>query len=183
MTLNSLQCTQHSLTCEGCALGWYISAQQGHLQARQVLSALLRMLLDKAQEASSPLATRCTDRSLILASLFRHSHGCRYEDIAEASFGKLGRELMTTVLYTELVGTCALFLILQKGVLRLDVATQTREYTSGRLHTHSASVVHKSLTCAMCIVLYAVQRLYHACHAMPWAAQPYNSNHPPLHVI
>jgi hypothetical protein len=39
-----------------------------------------------------------------------------YEDIAEASFGKLGREVMTTILYTELIGTCALFLILQKGV-------------------------------------------------------------------
>ena len=28
----------------------------------------------------------------------------------------MGREVMTTILYTELVGTCALFLILQKGV-------------------------------------------------------------------
>jgi hypothetical protein len=39
----------------------------------------------------------------------------RYEDIAEASFGKPGREIMTAILYTELIGTCALFLILQKG--------------------------------------------------------------------
>jgi hypothetical protein len=44
---------------------------------------------------------------------------CRYEDIAEASFGKSGRNFMTAVLYTELIGTCALFLILQKGVISI----------------------------------------------------------------
>ena len=41
---------------------------------------------------------------------------CRYEDIAEAAFGRRGRDVMMTILYTELLGTCALFLLLQKGV-------------------------------------------------------------------
>lgn len=40
-----------------------------------------------------------------------------YEDIAEVAFGKKGRELISLILYTELLGTCALFLILQKGTL------------------------------------------------------------------
>lgn len=40
-----------------------------------------------------------------------------YEDIAEVAFGKKGRELISLILYTELLGTCALFLILQKGAL------------------------------------------------------------------
>ena len=39
-----------------------------------------------------------------------------YEDIAEVAFGTKGRELISLILYTELLGTCALFLILQKGV-------------------------------------------------------------------
>lgn len=40
-----------------------------------------------------------------------------YEDIAEVAFGTRGRELVSMILYTELLGTCALFLILQKGML------------------------------------------------------------------
>lgn len=43
---------------------------------------------------------------------------CRYEDIAEAAFGSKGRELISFTLYTELLGTCALFLILQKGAIQ-----------------------------------------------------------------
>lgn len=43
---------------------------------------------------------------------------CRYEDVAEAAFGSKGREVVSLTLYTELLGTCALFLILQKGVQR-----------------------------------------------------------------
>lgn len=36
-----------------------------------------------------------------------------YEDIGEAAFGPAGRTFITWVLYTELVGTCALFFILE----------------------------------------------------------------------
>ena len=36
-----------------------------------------------------------------------------YEDIGEAAFGETGRAFITFVLYTELVGTCALFFILE----------------------------------------------------------------------
>eukprot|EP00892_Ulva_mutabilis_P006602 jgi/Ulvmu1/4313/UM002_0034.1 len=42
-----------------------------------------------------------------------------YEDIAEAAFGSKGRELVSFTLYTELLGTCALFLILQKDHVKL----------------------------------------------------------------
>ena len=36
-----------------------------------------------------------------------------YEDIGEAAFGKLGRNFITSVLYTELIGTAGLFFILE----------------------------------------------------------------------
>lgn len=36
-----------------------------------------------------------------------------YEDIGEAAFGKAGRTFITAILYTELIGTCGLFLILE----------------------------------------------------------------------
>ena len=42
-----------------------------------------------------------------------------YEDIGEAAFGETGRAFITAVLYTELVGTCALFFILEGDHLSL----------------------------------------------------------------
>eukprot|EP00898_Chlorokybus_atmophyticus_P002793 jgi/Chlat1/3514/Chrsp23S03706 len=36
-----------------------------------------------------------------------------YEDIGEAAFGDIGRKFITFILYTELVGTCGLFFILE----------------------------------------------------------------------
>jgi solute carrier family 32 (vesicular inhibitory amino acid transporter) len=41
----------------------------------------------------------------------------RYEDIASAAFGTLGKRIVATVMYTELVGTCALLLILESDNL------------------------------------------------------------------
>lgn len=37
----------------------------------------------------------------------------RYEEIAEAAFGNFGRQMVSVMMYTELVGTCSLFLILE----------------------------------------------------------------------
>ncbi|KAG1674281.1 hypothetical protein FOA52_013470 [Chlamydomonas sp. UWO 241] len=36
-----------------------------------------------------------------------------YEDIAEAAFGKIGRLLISSIIYTELFGTCCLLFILE----------------------------------------------------------------------
>ena len=36
-----------------------------------------------------------------------------YEDIGEAAFGALGRKVVSSVVYTELMGTCALLFILE----------------------------------------------------------------------
>jgi hypothetical protein len=43
-----------------------------------------------------------------------------YEDVGEAAFGDFGRGFITWVLYTELVGTCALFFILEVTFLSLS---------------------------------------------------------------
>lgn len=38
-----------------------------------------------------------------------------YEDIAEAAFGKVGRLVISSIIYVELFGTCALLFILEVG--------------------------------------------------------------------
>ena len=43
-----------------------------------------------------------------------------YEDVGEAAFGDFGRGFITWVLYTELVGTCALFFILEVSFFSLS---------------------------------------------------------------
>eukprot|EP00803_Ostreobium_quekettii_P004153 evm.model.scf_1095EXC.2 EVM.evm.TU.scf_1095EXC.2 scf_1095EXC:35340-43169(+) len=42
-----------------------------------------------------------------------------YEEIGEAAFGREGRQFITAVLYAELLGTCALFFILEADHLQL----------------------------------------------------------------
>lgn len=42
-----------------------------------------------------------------------------YEDVGQAAFGDAGRAFITAVLYTELIGTCALFFILEGDHLQL----------------------------------------------------------------
>ena len=42
-----------------------------------------------------------------------------YEDVGQAAFGDSGRAFITAVLYTELIGTCALFFILEASHLLL----------------------------------------------------------------
>lgn len=37
----------------------------------------------------------------------------RYEEVAEAAFGELGRQLVSVMMYIELIGTCSLFFILE----------------------------------------------------------------------
>lgn len=37
-----------------------------------------------------------------------------YEDIAEAAFGKLGRALVSAIIYIELFGTCCVLFILEQ---------------------------------------------------------------------
>lgn len=46
-----------------------------------------------------------------------------YEDVGQAAFGNNGRAFITAVLYTELIGTCALFFILEVGKALLPFAS------------------------------------------------------------
>ena len=45
-----------------------------------------------------------------------------YEDVGQAAFGNKGRAFITAVLYTELIGTCALFFILEVNSACLSAA-------------------------------------------------------------
>lgn len=54
-----------------------------------------------------------------------------YEDIAELAFGARGRQLISLILYTELLGTCALFLLLQKGMCYLQHSAMCHVGISG----------------------------------------------------
>lgn len=38
---------------------------------------------------------------------------CRYEAIAEETFGKIGRLIISSIIYVELFGTCCLLFILE----------------------------------------------------------------------
>ena len=39
-----------------------------------------------------------------------------YEDIGEAAYGSLGRRIVSTTVYTELLGICALLFILEVSI-------------------------------------------------------------------
>lgn len=41
-----------------------------------------------------------------------------YEDIGEAAFGCLGRKIVSSIVYIELLGTCALLFILEVSIRR-----------------------------------------------------------------
>ena len=56
-----------------------------------------------------------------------------YEDVGQAAFGDKGRAFITAVLYTELIGTCALFFILE-----VSAAGQGTHAHHVRMHVHSA---------------------------------------------
>ena len=59
-----------------------------------------------------------------LSSLFPSAQGrdsyyfyhYRYEEIAEETFGKLGRLIISSIIYVELFGTCCLLFILEVGI-------------------------------------------------------------------
>jgi vesicular inhibitory amino acid transporter len=50
-----------------------------------------------------------------------------YEEIAEAAFGPIGKLIISTIIYVELFGTCALLFILEVSL----AAAQTAMHTAG----------------------------------------------------
>ena len=55
-----------------------------------------------------------------------------YEDIGEAAFGPLGRRIVSSVVYTELMGTCALLFILQVRERRFKDSFPLHQCTDAR---------------------------------------------------
>lgn len=53
-----------------------------------------------------------------------------YEDIGAAAFGALGRTIVSSVMYIELLGTCALLFILEVRCLLLSQRTLNLVYMS-----------------------------------------------------
>ena len=63
----------------------------------------------------------------ILIKCQRRSACASYEDIGEAAFGRAGRSFITSVLYTELIGTAGLFFILEGDHLAKLLHMQGKE--------------------------------------------------------
>jgi vesicular inhibitory amino acid transporter len=61
------------------------------------------------------------------------SHMIRYEDVALEAFGLIGKRLVATIMYTELLGTCALLLILESDNLWNLVGPRLLEGTAPAL--------------------------------------------------
>ena len=57
----------------------------------------------------------------------------RYEDIAKATFGDAGKRIISAIMYTELVGTCALLLILEGDNLWNLMRPQVQAYGASAL--------------------------------------------------
>lgn len=73
-----------------------------------------------------------------------------YEDVGQAAFGDAGRAFITAVLYTELIGTCALFFILEARTY--PAVCQCSAVFSGFLgqqFSHVLSAVKQSLLAAV----------------------------------
>lgn len=79
-------------------------------------------LLGAVTNYTGKVLIRCQDAGSLpgtVSSKYAKRPLMSYEDIGEFAFGKFGRGLITTVLYTELLGTCALFFILEGDHLSL----------------------------------------------------------------
>eukprot|EP00891_Asterochloris_glomerata_P004338 jgi/Astpho2/4338/Aster-07427 len=79
--------------------------------ARATLALTARVAtlsVDHAEETMKQAGVVPNDQSTISGCLLQS-----YEDIGQAAFGSKGRAFITWVLYTELIGTCALFYILE----------------------------------------------------------------------
>lgn len=74
-----------------------------------------------------------------------------YEDVGQAAFGDSGRAFITAVLYTELIGTCALFFILEASH---TVSTHKSAGIMAYLHSCLALAITCFLICHAAVVLY-----------------------------
>ena len=112
-----------------------------------------------------------------------------YEDIGEAAFGANGRAFITWVLYTELLGTCALFFILEGDHLSaLFDGTKYLSHSSQWWQCASAAVMIPTLWLADLSALSYVGALgavasvslvgVVASRSCPWTASPRPSRRP-----
>eukprot|EP00959_Pyramimonas_sp_CCMP1952_P081419 1701041-Pyramimonas_sp.AAC.1 len=73
---------------------------------------LVLALLGAATNFTGKLIVRCQEKIYAGRTELCTPMGT-YEDIGQAAFGDWGRQFITLVLYTELIGTCGLFFILE----------------------------------------------------------------------
>lgn len=76
------------------------------------------------------------------------------------AYGTKGREFISWILYTELLGTCALFLILQKGT-QLPRNGESFHQVNTRACTHPH--VFGSLACSACTAALGTMLTCAAC--------------------
>lgn len=85
-----------------------------------------------------------------------------YEEIAEESFGKLGRAVISAIIYTELFGTCALLFILEvRGGIKH--ATPRLCCLHG-LHGWHAPVLRMRCRAMQAAIHHRGHRLHPSCH-------------------
>ena len=98
--------------------GW---AALGVLAALAVCTNYTGKALARCQDAGiAPLSADSAERAKALrAQAAAGNPLASYEDIAERAFGERGRQFIQWVLYTELLGTCGLFYILEADHLEM----------------------------------------------------------------
>jgi solute carrier family 32 (vesicular inhibitory amino acid transporter) len=120
---------------------------------------LVLLVLGLVANYTAKQLCRC---SRTTAKMLRRSPTCmiRYEEVAEAAFGKFGRYLISMMMYTELIGTCSLLFILESdnvwnlvnpAAMQSSIAANFTGFWSG-LGSMLSSHQGVFWLCSLCIV-------------------------------
>jgi hypothetical protein len=94
-----------------------------------------------------------------------------YEDVAEAAFGRLGRVLVSGLMYAELLGICCVYVVLEVRVTLRNMSSsdQQHPFSPSPTHSHMDWMVDGLAGCTFCVdkVIYMVTKML--CGQCPYA--------------